>query len=57
MSQVRVVHPGQQVRDSLLPFMPQLELREWDACGHSPWLERATRDDFFHTLREWLGGS
>lgn len=47
-------HPGFLIRDGLQRVMPQLEHKEWDACGHSPWLERAVRDDFLHTLREWL---
>jgi pimeloyl-ACP methyl ester carboxylesterase len=47
-------HPGPLIRDSLLPHLPQLEYREWERCGHSPWLERAVRDEFFLTLREWL---
>jgi len=47
-------HPGEMIRDSLSPYMPQLEYREWERCGHSPWLERHVRDEFFTVLREWL---
>ena len=47
-------HPGQRIRDSLLPFLPNLEYREWERCGHRPWAERHVRDDFFATLRDWL---
>ncbi len=47
-------HPGRMIRDSLLPFLPQLEYREWDRCGHSPWVERQVREEFFKVLREWL---
>ncbi|MEE9282254.1 MAG: alpha/beta hydrolase [Myxococcota bacterium] len=47
-------HPGQMIRDSLLPYLPQLEYREWERCGHYPWLERAVRGEFFAVLREWL---
>jgi pimeloyl-ACP methyl ester carboxylesterase len=47
-------HPGQMIRASLEPYIPQLEYREWDRCGHYPWLERATRDEFFSVLRNWL---
>ncbi len=47
-------HPGQMIRDSLRPLIPQLEFREWKRCGHSPWLERHVRDDFFSTLKQWL---
>jgi pimeloyl-ACP methyl ester carboxylesterase len=47
-------HPGQMIRASLAPYLPQLEYRGWDRCGHYPWLERAVRDEFFSTLRAWL---
>ena len=47
-------HPGHMIRDSLAPHLPQLEYREWEKCGHYPWLERHARDEFFATLREWL---
>ena len=48
-------HPGTMIRDSLLPYLPQLEYREWRHCGHYPWLERAVRGEFFVLLRDWLG--
>ncbi len=47
-------HPGTMIRDSLLPYLPQLEYREWVHCGHYPWLERAVRGEFFALLRDWL---
>jgi pimeloyl-ACP methyl ester carboxylesterase len=47
-------HPGQMIRASLEPYLEQLEYREWDRCGHYPWLEPAARDDFFRVLVEWL---
>jgi len=47
-------HPGRMIRDSLLPFLPQLEYRELDRCGHYPWRERDARDDFVRQAREWL---
>lgn len=47
-------HPGQMIRASLEPHLPQLEYREWERCGHYPWLEKAVRDEFFTILREWL---
>jgi pimeloyl-ACP methyl ester carboxylesterase len=49
-------HPGQMIRASLAPYIPQLEYREWQRCGHSPWRERAVREEFFAVLREWLSG-
>jgi pimeloyl-ACP methyl ester carboxylesterase len=48
-------HPGQMIRESLQPYLPQLEYHEWERCGHYPWQERAVRDEFFTLLREWLG--
>jgi pimeloyl-ACP methyl ester carboxylesterase len=47
-------HPGQMIRASLEPYLPQLEYREWERCGHYPWLEKAVREEFFAVLREWL---
>lgn len=47
-------HPGLMIRRSLELHIPQLEYREWDRCGHYPWLEKAVRDDFFLVLRRWL---
>jgi pimeloyl-ACP methyl ester carboxylesterase len=47
-------HPGEMIRASLEPFLPQLEYHEWAPCGHYPWLERAVRDDFFAVLGDWL---
>jgi pimeloyl-ACP methyl ester carboxylesterase len=48
------IHPGPLIRDSLTPYLPQIEYHDWDRCGHYPWLERAVRDDFFILLRDWL---
>jgi pimeloyl-ACP methyl ester carboxylesterase len=47
-------HPGQMIRASLEPFLPQLEYREFERCGHYPWLERSARDEFFSVMRDWL---
>ncbi len=47
-------HPGAMIRDSLRPYLPQLEYRQWERCGHSPWREGGVREEFFTTLREWL---
>ena len=40
------------IRDSLALYIPQLEYREWERCGHMPWLERAASRDFFRALRD-----
>lgn len=47
-------HPGRMIGASLEPHLPQLEYREWERCGHYPWLEKAAHDEFFAVLREWL---
>lgn len=47
-------HPGRLIRASLEPDLPQLEYREWQRCGHYPWLEKAVRNEFFAVLRGWL---
>ena len=47
-------HPGRMIFASLKPYIPQLEYREWDRCGHYPWLEKAAREEFFAELKEWL---
>jgi pimeloyl-ACP methyl ester carboxylesterase len=47
-------HPGPLIRDGLRPLIPALEYREWEQCGHSPWLEPSVRDEFFGTLKRWL---
>jgi pimeloyl-ACP methyl ester carboxylesterase len=47
-------HPGEMIRASLAPHIPQLEYREWQRCGHYPWLEKSARDEFFSVLRTWL---
>jgi pimeloyl-ACP methyl ester carboxylesterase len=46
--------PGPLIRVSLAPYLPQLEYREWERCGHSPWIEQWVRDEFFAVLRAWL---
>jgi pimeloyl-ACP methyl ester carboxylesterase len=47
-------HPGRLIFESLRPHLPQLEYREFERCGHYPWLERATADAFFSLVLEWL---
>lgn len=47
-------HPGGMIRDSLLPFLPQLEYHELSRCGHYPWLEKHAHEEFYRVLFEWL---
>lgn len=49
-------HPGRMIRDGLRRFIPRLEYREWDRCGHFLWNERGVAKEFFEALREWLRG-
>lgn len=48
-------HPGKMIRDRLLPFIPRLEYCEFEHCGHSPWIEKSTRELFYSGICEWLG--
>jgi len=47
-------HPGRMTYETLGRHIPQLEYREWERCGHSPWEERQVRDEFLAYLRQWL---
>jgi pimeloyl-ACP methyl ester carboxylesterase len=47
-------HPGRSTEAVLRAHLPQLEYRDWQRCGHYPWLERHVREEFVRTLREWL---
>ena len=47
-------HPGPMIYESLRPFLRRLEYRQLDRCGHSPWLERFARIEFFSILKTWL---
>ncbi len=47
-------HPGGMIRDKLRQYLPQLEYREFDKCGHEPAIEKFARDEFFNAVREWL---
>jgi pimeloyl-ACP methyl ester carboxylesterase len=49
-------HPGRMILASLKPYLPQMEYREWERCGHYPWIEKAVREEFFACLRAWLAG-
>jgi pimeloyl-ACP methyl ester carboxylesterase len=46
--------PGRLIFQGLRPYLPQLEYRELERCGHYPWLERAAADPFFSLVRDWL---
>jgi pimeloyl-ACP methyl ester carboxylesterase len=47
-------HPGPGTRDDLREYIPHLEYRELARCGHSPWLERQAREEFFGHIDGWI---
>jgi pimeloyl-ACP methyl ester carboxylesterase len=47
-------HPGEMIRDSLLPYIPRLEYVGIAHCGHEPWREGPGRAPFLAALRAWL---
>jgi pimeloyl-ACP methyl ester carboxylesterase len=47
-------HPGRLIRANLESYLPQLEYREFESCGHYPWLEKSASEEFFSVLRNWL---
>jgi pimeloyl-ACP methyl ester carboxylesterase len=49
--------PGRLIFAGLRPYLPQLEYRELERCGHYPWLETHTADSFFSLVRGWLAGN
>jgi pimeloyl-ACP methyl ester carboxylesterase len=48
-------HPGPLIRSSLEPYLAQLEYRELSRCGHYPWAERYASEEFYATIRDWMG--
>jgi len=49
-------HPGTLTRDELKLYVSQLDHSELPKCGHSPWLERQARADFYDRLTTWIAG-
>ncbi len=47
-------HPGHMIYESLKPYLRFLSYKEWQACGHYPWLEREVKEAFYATLHDWL---
>jgi pimeloyl-ACP methyl ester carboxylesterase len=47
-------HPGKMIYNLLKSYIPHLEYREFDKCGHAPAIERHARDEFFRFMRDWL---
>ena len=47
-------HPGRMIHAGLKAHIPQIEYREWERCGHSPWREKAVSGEFYRVLENWL---
>lgn len=47
-------HPGKMTRNTLLPYIPQLEYQEFEKCGHAPEIEKHVKNEFFRVMRDWL---
>ena len=47
-------HPAEGIRRPLASVLRDFRFVLLSRCGHSPWLERQARDDFFRRLREEL---
>lgn len=47
-------HPGSMIAANLREHINQLKYVEFDNCGHYPWLEKASINQFYDSLRNWL---
>jgi pimeloyl-ACP methyl ester carboxylesterase len=47
-------HPGRSTYEILRQFVPQIEYREFDQCGHAPWRERWGREPFLGMIQDWV---
>jgi pimeloyl-ACP methyl ester carboxylesterase len=47
-------HAGAATRDLLRRYIPHLEYISFARCGHTPWLEKYSRNTFLKTLQNWL---
>jgi len=47
-------HPARLIAKGLQPYLPQLDYRELEHCGHYPWLEKAAAGTFYSLVRGWL---
>jgi pimeloyl-ACP methyl ester carboxylesterase len=47
-------HPGRGTLELLRRHVPGIEYREFQRCGHYPWLERQVRREFLSSLIEWM---
>jgi pimeloyl-ACP methyl ester carboxylesterase len=47
-------HPGKVTYEELKKYIPHLEYRELEKCGHTPWKERFCKEVFIIILKQWL---
>ena len=47
-------HPGREIHRELKKYIPHMEFRQWQDCGHDPWLEKRVSRDFYDLLIRWL---
>jgi pimeloyl-ACP methyl ester carboxylesterase len=47
-------HPGGSTARVLQAYIPHLEYRELEQCGHDPWAEKAAAGAFFSFVCSWL---
>jgi pimeloyl-ACP methyl ester carboxylesterase len=47
-------HPDHMIAKNLQPYLPQLDYREVENCGHYPWREKQAAGVFFTLVCEWL---
>lgn len=47
-------HPAEGVREPLSPVLRSFRFVLLERCGHTPWVEREARDEFYRVLKEEL---
>jgi pimeloyl-ACP methyl ester carboxylesterase len=47
-------HPAEGVREPLSSVLPDFRFHLLERCGHTPWMERQARDEFYHLLGQEL---
>jgi pimeloyl-ACP methyl ester carboxylesterase len=47
-------HPAEGVREPLSSVLPDFRFHLLERCGHTPWMERQVRDEFYRLLGQEL---
>jgi len=47
-------HPGDLILEDLREYIPHIRYHLLPKCGHSPWMERQARQEFFEVLEAWI---